>query len=140
MSLNKVTLIGHVGRDPEVRYFENGDCLARISLATTELFRRKEGERQEHTEWHRITFFGRLAETVERYVRKGDQLYVEGALRHNTYQDKDDLTRYVCDIHASSFRFLNSRQEKSERKQAVDNNTANDEVHFNAPPDDEIPF
>ena len=80
-SINKVLLIGHLGRDPEIRYLPNGDATASVSIATTETWKDKAGEKQEKTEWHRVITFGKLAEVVGEYLKKGSQIYVEGRIR-----------------------------------------------------------
>ena len=88
MSLNKVLLIGKVGKDPEVRHLENGSMVARFSLATTEKFKDKNGEFQEQTEWHNVVCWRSLAERVEKYVKKGSQLFIEGKIRTGSWEDK----------------------------------------------------
>lgn len=96
--VNKVILIGNVGQDPDVRRMPSGDAVANVSLATSETWKDKgTGERQERTEWHRVVFFGKLAEIVEQYVRKGSKLYVEGKLRTRKY-DKDGQTHYSTEV------------------------------------------
>lgn len=97
-SLNKVMLIGNVGSDPEIRSTSSGSRVGKLSLATNRRFQDRTGEPQEKTEWHRLTFFGRLAEIVEQYVKKGDRLYVEGRLEYSQTQDEQGNTRYWTDI------------------------------------------
>lgn len=97
-SLNKVMLIGNVGSDPEIRSTSSGSRVGKLSLATNRRFQDRSGESQEKTEWHRLTFFGRLAEIVEQYVKKGDRLYVEGRLEYSQTQDEQGNTRYWTDI------------------------------------------
>lgn len=110
-SLNKVMIIGNLGRDPEVSYTPGGLAITKLSVATTDVRNdRNTGERQERTEWHRITLFGKLAETAGRYLSKGRQVYVEGRLQTSQYE-KDGITRYSTDIIASDVRFLGSRGE-----------------------------
>ena len=100
--VNKVTLIGNLGNDPEVRYSGNGNAVANVSLATAESWRDKDsGEQQERTEWHRVVFFGRLAEIVSEYLHKGSQIYVEGRLQTNKWQDKEGNDRYTTQIVAN---------------------------------------
>ena len=100
--VNKVTLIGNLGNDPEVRYSGNGNAVANVSLATAESSRDKDsGEQQERTEWHRVVFFGRLAEIVSEYLHKGSQIYVEGRLQTNKWQDKEGNDRYTCLLYTS---------------------------------------
>ena len=99
-SVNKVILIGNLGRDPEVRYLPSGDAVANFSIATTEKWKDKaSGEMKEATEWHRVSFFGRLAEIAGEYLKKGSQVYIEGSLRTRKYQDKETgQDRYATDI------------------------------------------
>lgn len=112
-SLNKVMLIGNLGRDPEVSYTPAGMAIAKIALATTETWNDKAtGEKKEKTEWHRVTFFGKQAETVGRYMAKGRQIYVEGRLQTTSYE-KDGITRYTTDIIAANFQFLGTKGEGS---------------------------
>lgn len=118
-SLNKVLLIGNCGKDPEVRYAPSGDAIANITLATTETWKDKQsGERREQTEWHRVVFFGRLAEIVGQYVKKGSQLYVEGRLQTRKWQDKDGQDRYTTEIRADEMKMLGGRNSGQEGDQA----------------------
>jgi single-strand DNA-binding protein len=97
--VNKVILIGNLGQDPEVRYTAGGDAVANISLATSETWKdRNTGERQERTEWHRVVFFGRIAEVVKQYLRKGSKVYVEGKLRTRKWQGQDGQDRYTTEV------------------------------------------
>ncbi len=108
--LNKVMLIGNLGADPEVRYTAGDKAVANIRLATAESWRdRESGEQQERTEWHRVVFFGRLAEIVNEYLRKGSQVYVEGSIRTNKWQDRDGNDRYTTEIIASEMQMLGGR-------------------------------
>jgi single-strand DNA-binding protein len=108
--VNKVILIGNLGNDPDIRYTAGGAAVANISLATAESWRDKEsGEKQERTEWHRVVFFGRLAEIVGEYLRKGSQVYVEGRLQTRKWQDKEGTDRYTTEIVANEMQMLGSR-------------------------------
>ncbi len=108
--LNKVMLIGNLGADPEVRYTAGGAAVANIRLATADTWRDKDsGETQERTEWHRVVFFGRLAEVVEQYVKKGSQLYIEGRLQTRKWQDKDGNEKFSTEIVASEMQMLGGR-------------------------------
>jgi single-strand DNA-binding protein len=107
-SLNKVMLIGNVGNDPEVRATAAGSRVAKVSLATNRTFQDRTGQSQEKTEWHRLTFFGRLADIVEQYVKKGDRLYVEGRIEYSQTQDDAGGTRYWTDIVANEMVMLGS--------------------------------
>jgi len=97
-SINKVILVGNVGRDPEVRDFGDGQKVVRLSLATSERWKDKSGQRQEKTEWHNVSIYGALADIAERYVTKGSRLYLEGKLQTRKYQAKDGSDRYATDI------------------------------------------
>lgn len=108
--VNKVILIGNLGRDPEVRYSPNGSAVANVTLATSESWKDKNsGEKQEKTEWHRVVFFGRLAEIAGEYLKKGSQIYVEGRLQTRKWQDKDGHDRYTTEIVANEMQMLGSR-------------------------------
>ena len=107
--INKVILVGNVGADPETRYMPNGNAVTNITMATSETWKDKNtGEQQERTEWHRITFYQRLAEIVAEYVRKGSKLYVEGKLQTRSWE-QDGIKRYATDIIANEMQMLDSR-------------------------------
>ncbi|MGV3631049.1 MAG: single-stranded DNA-binding protein [Bacteroidota bacterium] len=106
-SVNKVILIGNLGRDPEVRRLENGAVVANFPIATSETFTDKTtGEKRDNTDWHNIVVWRGLAEVVEKYVRKGTKIYVEGKLKTRNYQDKDGVTRYVTEVLAEEITIL----------------------------------
>ncbi len=108
--VNKVILIGNLGRDPEVRYMPSGGAVANVTLATSESWKdRQTGETQERTEWHNVVFFNRLAEIAGEYLRKGSKIYVEGSLRTRKWQGKDGQDRYTTEIIASEMQMLDSR-------------------------------
>lgn len=108
--VNKVILVGNVGADPEVRTFESGTKTARINLATTErTYNRQTNETKDYTEWHTITFWSRLADIVDKYVRKGSQIYVEGSLRTSEWVDKDNIKRHTTVIIAGEMKMLGRR-------------------------------
>ena len=109
-SVNKVILIGNLGRDPETRYMPDGAAITNISVATTDTWKDKQGEKQEKTGWHRVAFFGRLAEIAGEYLKKGSQVYVEGRLQTRKWQDKDGQDRYTTEIVADRMQMLGSRQ------------------------------
>ncbi len=110
--VNKVTLIGNVGADPEIRTLDNGTKVARVRLATTERFRdRQTQETKEHTEWHTVTLWRNLADVADRFVRKGSQVYVEGSLRSREWTDKDGMKRYGIEIVANELKLLGRRPE-----------------------------
>lgn len=108
-SVNKVILIGNVGRDPETRYMPSGDAMVNLSLATTDQWKDKNGERQEKTEWHRIVIFGKTAEIAGQYLRKGSQIYIEGRLQTRKWTDKEGQERYTTEIVADRMQMLGSR-------------------------------
>lgn len=108
--VNKVILVGHLGGDPETRYTSAGTAITSVSLATSEQWKDKEtNERKERTEWHRITFFGRLAEIAGEYLRKGSLIYVEGQLRTEEYEDKEGIKRWSTKVYASELQMLSSK-------------------------------
>ena len=110
-SVNKVIIVGNLGRDPEIRTFPNGDQVANVTIATTDRWRDKNtGEDKELTEWHRVVFNGRLAEIVGQYLKKGAQVYVEGSLRTRKWTDQSGQERYSTEIRADSMQMLGSRQ------------------------------
>jgi len=110
-SVNKVILVGNLGRDPETRTFPSGDQVCNATLATTDKWKDKQsGEMREATEWHRLVFNGRLAEIAAQYLRKGSQIYVEGQIRTRKYNDKDGVEKYATDIRVDQMQMLGSRQ------------------------------
>ncbi len=110
-SVNKVIIVGNLGKDPEMRSFPNGDQVANVSIATTDRWKDKtSGEMKEATEWHRINFNGRLAEIVGQYLRKGSQVYVEGSLRTRKWTDKEGVEKFTTEIRADQMQMLGSRQ------------------------------
>jgi single-strand DNA-binding protein len=109
-SVNKVILIGNLGRDPETRYMPDGGAITNVSIATTEVWKDKNGDKQEKTEWHRVAFFGKLAEIAGEYLKKGSQVYVEGRLQTRKWQDKDGADKYTTEIVADRMQMLGSRQ------------------------------
>jgi single-strand DNA-binding protein len=108
-SLNKVTLIGNLGSDPEVRSVTGGDRVANFSLATSRQWNDASGAKQEKTEWHRCVAWKQLADVVEKYVKKGDKLYIEGRIEYRQYQDKDGVTKYATDINVRELIMLGSK-------------------------------
>ena len=108
--VNKVILVGNLGKDPEVRYMPSGGAVANLTIATTDQWKDKQsGEKQERTEWHNVVFYNRLAEIAGEYLRKGSQVYVEGSLRTRKWQDKDGRDRYTTEINATELQMLGSR-------------------------------
>lgn len=109
-SVNKVILVGNLGADPEMRYLPSGDAVASLRLATTDTWKDKDGNKQEATEWHRVSFFGRQAEVCGQYLKKGSQIYVEGSIRTRKYTDKDGVEKYATDIRGDRMQMLGGRQ------------------------------
>lgn len=144
MSVNKVILVGNVGKDPEVRHLESGATVARFPLATNETYTDKSGKKVTQTEWHNIVVWRGLADIAEKYVRTGKLLYVEGRIRSSSYEDKDGNKRYTTEILCESFKFLGpnisqddkatSYAEPQDAKQSVSDIDAMPE------PDNDLPF
>jgi len=110
-SVNKVIIVGNLGRDPETRYMPNGEAVTNVAVATTESWKDKNsGEKKELTEWHRITFYRKLAEIAGQYLKKGSQVYVEGRLQTRKWTDKDGVEKYTTEIIADTMQMLGSRQ------------------------------
>ncbi len=108
-SVNKVILIGNLGADPEVRYMPSGDAVANLRIATTENWKDKGGEKQEKTEWHRVSFFGRQAEICGEYLKKGSAIYVEGSLQTRKWQNKEGQDQYTTEIRGDRMQMLGGR-------------------------------
>jgi single-strand DNA-binding protein len=113
--VNKVILIGNLGRDPELRYTQGGQPVCTLNLATTRTWQDRNGEKKEETEWHRVTVWGKQAEHCERYLSKGRQVYVEGRLQTRSYEDKEGHKKYATDIIAETVQFLSGGGERGER-------------------------
>lgn len=111
-SLNKVILIGNVGNDPDVRYFDGGGVVAKFSVATNEKYNNRAGETVEQTEWFRVEVWNDQAKTIEKYVRKGQQIYVEGRLRTETYTDREGKERFALNVRATTFQFLSGPNDR----------------------------
>ena len=119
-SLNRVTLIGNVGKDPEIKTFASGNKVANITLATSERYKDRNGEQKEETEWHSVQAFGKLADVVERFVHKGSLLYLDGKIRTRSYE-ADGRTMYKTEIVANGIQMLDRRQQEQRPAQADDN-------------------
>jgi len=141
--VNKVILIGHLGKDPEVRYSPQGSAVANITLATSEQWKDKtSGEKQERTEWHRLVFFARLAEIAGEYLKKGAPIYVEGRLQTRKWTDKEGVERYTTEIVVNEMQMLGGRSSEGSAGAAPAKKVAGSDVN---PPtggslDDDIPF
>jgi single-strand DNA-binding protein len=110
MSVNKVILVGNVGKDPEIRHLDSGIAVANFPLATSESYQAKNGEKVTTTEWHNIVLWRGLAEVAEKYIKKGRQLYIEGRIRTRSYDDKDGVKRYITEIYGDVMQMLGSRE------------------------------
>ncbi|MBC2732550.1 single-stranded DNA-binding protein [Thiobacillus sp.] len=108
-SVNKVILVGNLGRDPEMRYLPSGEAVANLAIATTDKYKDKTGQMVEQTEWHRVSFFGRTAEVCGQYLKKGSQVYVEGSIRTRKYTDKEGIEKYATEIRGDRMQMLGGR-------------------------------
>ena len=108
-SVNKAIIVGHLGRDPEVRYRDSGDAVANLSIATSETWKDKSGEKQEKTEWHRVVFFGKTAEVAEKYLSKGSLVFVEGRIQTRKWTDKDGVEKYSTEIVGDRMQMLGGK-------------------------------
>ena len=114
MSVNKVILVGRLGRDPETRYMPNGDAITNFSLATDEQWRDRNGERQTRTEWHNVSLYGKLGEIANQYLRKGSQVFIEGKIQSRKYTGKDGIERTAYDIIGNEMKMLGNRNDGSD--------------------------
>jgi len=124
--VNKVILIGNLGKDPEVRYLDNGVAVANLSLATTENYKNKDGERVSQTEWHDVVLWRGLAEVAEKYLKKGASVYIEGKIRTNKWVDKEENTRYKTEVMADKLTMLG----KSSNNASQTPNSSEDDLPF----------
>lgn len=125
-SVNRATIIGNIGNDPEIRYSSAGDAIANLSIATTDSWKDKNGAKQEKTEWHRVTMFGKLAEICGEYLKKGSQVYIEGKLQTRKWTDKSNIERYTTEIVADRMQMLGGNRKADDSK--------SDDI------DDDVPF
>jgi single-strand DNA-binding protein len=143
--VNKVILVGRLGRDPELRYTPKGQAVANFTVATNEVWRNQDGERQERTEWHRIVVWGKTAEFCQNYVTKGRQIYIEGRLQTREWEDREGHKRWTTEIVAQNIQLLGSRREGdapgAPREDATDPFSAGDPpAEIPEPPVDDVPF
>lgn len=117
-SLNKAIIIGNLGKDPETRFMPNGDAVCNFSVATTESYKDKNGDKQEKTEWHNITIYRKLAEIAGQYLKKGSQVYLEGKIQTRKWQDKEGNDRYTTEIVCDEMKMLGGKQEGQQQKQS----------------------
>lgn len=150
-SVNKVILIGNLGKDPETRYMSNGEAVTNITLATTDTWKDRNGEKQEKTEWHRVTFYRKLAEIAGEYLKKGRPVYVEGRLETRKWTDKSGADRYTTEIIANEMKMLGSRSGSGSFDEPDSNESASPSSSSSKPSaaknnggfddmDDDIPF
>ncbi|MCX5738473.1 MAG: single-stranded DNA-binding protein [Proteobacteria bacterium] len=148
-SVNKVILVGNLGRDPELRYTKNGQAVANFSLATTDNFTSKDGQKEERTEWHRVVAWAKTAELCAQYLAKGRSVYIEGQLRTREWEDKEGHKRQTTEVHAQTVQFLGPRSQGGQAGQsgaggggaATRASEPGASATSDAPPaDDEIPF
>ena len=132
--VNKVTLVGNVGKDPELKYTQSGAAVVNFSVATTERYKDKQGEQQETTEWHNVTAWRQLAEICGKYLHKGKQVYIEGKITTRSYDDRDGNKKYITEIVASEMKMLGGKGDSAAKPQ----DTGGGGQTFN--PDEDIPF
>lgn len=137
--VNRVILVGRLGKDPEVRHLDSGATMAKFSVATNEVYRDKSGEKVEKTDWHNVVVWRKQAEIAEQYLRKGSMIYLEGKLKSRSYEDKDGNTKYITEVVADQFTMLGGRRDESigaEDHSAMPepNNVADDDAT------DDLPF
>lgn len=131
MSVNRVILIGNLGKDPELKYTSSGTAVATFSLATTERYKDKQGEQQEKTEWHNVVAWRQLAEICGKYLHKGKQVYLEGKIQTRSYDDRDGNKRYITEIVADQMQMLGGKEQTQHEKE---------KANGYMPDDEEIPF
>lgn len=140
--VNKVILVGNLGKDPEVRYLEGNIALAKFSLATSETIRDKSGNKTEQTEWHNIILWRGLAEIAEKYLRKGSTVYIEGKIRTRSYDDKEGNKKYITEITGENMTMLGNRKESQSEPTAASTHSAPDPMDntLSGSGDDDLPF
>jgi single-strand DNA-binding protein len=151
--VNKVILVGNLGKDPEVRHLEGDKKVAKFTLATTESYRDRNGQRVDNTEWHNIEFWGPVTEVIEKYLKKGSQVYIEGKLRTRSYEDKEGVKRYVTEIIGQNLTLIGGRPSESQgestgnyQEPATVGSSRSNRVNETAPPfaagndGDDLPF
>lgn len=138
--VNKVILIGNLGKDPEVRHLEGGATVANFPIATTETYKDKNGIRQEQTEWHNIVLWRSLADVAEKYLKKGMQIYVEGKLRTRSWEDKEGHKRYTTEVVGETFTMLGSKKSNEEKNEQQQNTNASNNQPTSNTTTDDLPF
>ena len=138
--VNKVILVGNLGKDPEIRHLDNGVAVANFSLATTESYTNKQGERVNQTEWHNVVLWRGLADIAEKYLKKGNSVYIEGKIITRKWEDKDGNVRYSTDIVADKMTMLGSKQESASIAQPKNNEETNSSNSSEQLNNDDLPF
>ena len=138
--VNKVILVGNLGKDPEIRHLDNGVAVANFSLATTESYTNKQGERVNQTEWHNVVLWRGLADIAEKYLKKGNSVYIEGKVVTRKWEDKDNNTRYSTDIVADKMTMLGSKQESTSTAQPKITEPINSSDPSDESINDDLPF
>ncbi|SMD35162.1 single-strand binding protein [Reichenbachiella faecimaris] len=135
--VNKVILLGNLGKDPEVRHLENGRAVANFSIATSETYKNKQGEKVTNTEWHNVVLWTPLAEIAEKYLNKGNQVYIEGKLTSRSYEDKDGVTKYITEVVGREMTLLGGPSRPEGASPAADNSTSNNQASSDPAPVEE---
>lgn len=140
--VNKVILVGHLGKDPEVRHLENGTSVANFTLATSESYKDKAGNRIDQTEWHNIVVWRGLADVAEKFLKKGSQVYLEGKIRTRSWEDQTGNKKYTTEIVADTFNMLSKRDDSGQQQNLPSNKTPNTTIQNSPPVDeaDDLPF
>ena len=142
--VNKVILVGNLGKDPEVRHLENGTTVANFPIATSESYKDREGNRIDQTEWHNVVVWRKLAEIAESYLKKGSQIYLEGKLRTRSWDDQQGNKRYTTEVVADTFTMLGKREDSQSTQSVTNNNsstsTQNNVIETNNSVEDDLPF
>lgn len=138
--INKVILIGNLGRDPEVQSFENGVKKASFTLATTETYKGKDGEKISHTEWHNIVLWRGLAEVADRFLKKGNTVYIEGRIRRREYEDKDGQKKFIFEILGDNMQMLGGPRREGDAEQHAGSDNGTQEAPPVNVPEDDLPF
>ncbi len=137
-SVNKVILVGHVGQDPEQRFTQSGVAITNLSIATNESWKNQNGELQDRTEWHRIVLYGKMAETANQFLKRGQQIYVEGRLATNEWTDKNDIKRKTTEVRCDAFTMLGKKGDGN--SQFTPNQSSPDSQASDFDDDDDLPF
>lgn len=140
--INKAILVGNLGKDPEIRTIDSGRKVAQFPLATTETYKDKNGQRVDQTEWHNVVFWGAIADVIEKYLKKGSQIYVEGRIRTRSYEDKEGVKKYITEIMGDKMTMLGSGPRNNDSTPSSNGNGKAEPVgqSFAADQEDDLPF